>query len=44
MSTLKLVAYFKAGYTVAEVAAKAQVDVLTVEKAIRRWMLVKEGK
>ena len=38
--TGEIVALFKAGLTMQEVAQRYGVPVLTIEQAIRRWMLV----
>ena len=45
MTTAEIVAYFKAGLTMQELARNYGQSVPSIEKAIRRWMIVyPEGK
>lgn len=40
MTTAEIVAYFKAGLSMHELAVKDGVTIQRIEKAIRRWLVV----
>ena len=42
--TADIVAHFKAGLTMQELADRWGVPVSTIEKAIRRWLKAQQGK